>query len=544
MSDYTQIQYEPVKKAVIYARFSSAAQNEQSIEGQLTVCHEYAERNGYQIVNEYIDRAISGRSDDRPDFQRMIEDSKSGAFQYVLVYKLDRFARNRYDSAIYKVQLKKNGVKVISCMENIGDNPESIILEAVLEASAEYYSIDLAQKIKRGMIESAKKGYYLSSRPPIGYKKQDRRLVADPDISPHVRWAFEAYADGMSRKDILKELNRRGLRTTAGKPLVGSSLQKMFGNEKYLGILDQQGFRIEDAHEAIIDRDLFDKVQEKLKVNRRSGAHNKADNPYILSGKLYCGHCGALMHGVSGTGKSGNAWYYYSCGNRRRQGVQKCTKKHEKKDFIEWYVVEQTLQYVLRPDMIKRIARAVVAEYEKSFDDSQIKEVEKRLERIRSKVTKIVDMLIDVPKEGRQPLYDKLEALGTERSDLEIELAKLQIARKTPFTEEMITKWLKQFCAGDAMDLAFRQKIIDVLISRVYLFDDKVIIYYNIDSGKQISFIDMLEDAGEAPSPDEDLPEEKEGSYIEPSSGAEGLKYEPFRFVIRRGALGLVVYRD
>ena len=127
------------RNAVIYARYSSHSQTEQSIEGQLRVCHEYAQREGFTIVGEYIDRAISGKTDDRPDFQRMISDSRKRAFQYVIVYKLDRFARNRYDSAVYKHKLKQNGVKVVSAMENIGDNPESIILEAVLEASAEYY---------------------------------------------------------------------------------------------------------------------------------------------------------------------------------------------------------------------------------------------------------------------------------------------------------------------------------------------------------------------------------------------------------------------
>lgn len=158
------------RNAVIYARYSSHSQTEQSIEGQLRVCHEYARREGFTIVGEYIDRAISGRTDDRPDFQRMISDSRKRAFQYVIVYKLDRFARNRYDSAVYKHKLKQNGVKVVSAMENIGDNPESIILEAVLEASAEYYSLELAQKIKRGMRESALKGQFCGGGIPFGYK--------------------------------------------------------------------------------------------------------------------------------------------------------------------------------------------------------------------------------------------------------------------------------------------------------------------------------------------------------------------------------------
>lgn len=138
-----------MKNAVIYARFSSHAQNEQSIEGQLRICYEYAKREGLSVIEEYIDRALTGRSDDRPDFQRMISDARKKAFQYVIVYKLDRFTRNRYDSAIYKHKLKQCGVKVLSAMENIGDNPESIILEAVLEASAEYYSVDLSKNKAR-----------------------------------------------------------------------------------------------------------------------------------------------------------------------------------------------------------------------------------------------------------------------------------------------------------------------------------------------------------------------------------------------------------
>ena len=170
--------------AVIYARFSSHNQTEQSIEGQLRVCYEYAERSGYKVVGEYIDRALTGRSDDRPDFQRMILDSRKKAFQYVIVYKLDRFARNRYDSAIYKHKLKLNGVKVLSAMENIGDNPESIILEAVLEASAEYYSVDLSQKIKRGSRESALKGQFLGGQVPFGYKVVDHQLVINEVKAP------------------------------------------------------------------------------------------------------------------------------------------------------------------------------------------------------------------------------------------------------------------------------------------------------------------------------------------------------------------------
>ena len=151
---------EKMKKIVIYARYSSDRQTEQSIEGQLRVCHEYAERNDYVVVHEYIDRALSGTTDRRPAFLQMIEDSKKKEFEYVLVYQLDRFARNRYDSANYKMKLKKNGVRVLSARENISDDASGILMESVLEGMAEYYSAELSQKVKRGVRESLIKGYY------------------------------------------------------------------------------------------------------------------------------------------------------------------------------------------------------------------------------------------------------------------------------------------------------------------------------------------------------------------------------------------------
>lgn len=121
------------KKAVIYARYSCEKQTEQSIEGQLRVCNEFAERNGYTVIHNYIDRAVSGKTDKREQFQQMLKDSASKSFEFVIVYKLDRFARNRYDSAMNKATLKKNGVKVLSACEQITDTPEGIILESMIE---------------------------------------------------------------------------------------------------------------------------------------------------------------------------------------------------------------------------------------------------------------------------------------------------------------------------------------------------------------------------------------------------------------------------
>lgn len=142
---------------VIYARYSSDNQREESIEGQLRECKEYAKHNDIQIVDSYIDRALSARTDNRPAFQQMIKDSAKNNFEVVIVWKLDRFARNRYDSAHYKAQLRKNGVKVISANENISESSEGIILESVLEGMAEYCSTDLSEKVIRGLTENAMK---------------------------------------------------------------------------------------------------------------------------------------------------------------------------------------------------------------------------------------------------------------------------------------------------------------------------------------------------------------------------------------------------
>ena len=209
---------------VIYARFSSHSQTEQSIEGQLKVCYEYAESHNYTIVGEYIDRAQSGKFDNRADFQRMIADSDKHTFEGVLVYQLDRFARNRYDSAIYKAKLKKNGVRVMSAKENITDDASGILIEGVLESMAEYYSVELAQKINRGMAINAEKCLSNGSNPGLGYKvNKDRTFSVDEEEAAIVREIYERYASGETKADIVKDLQRRKVKTSIGNEFTMSS---------------------------------------------------------------------------------------------------------------------------------------------------------------------------------------------------------------------------------------------------------------------------------------------------------------------------------
>lgn len=169
------------KIGVIYARYSCDHQREESIEGQLRECNEYCKKHDIVIIKKYIDRALSAKTDNRPSFQQMIKDSSLKKFDCIIVWKIDRFARNRADTYKYKTILKNNGVNVISATEHISDSAEGIILESVLEGMAEYYSADLSQKVKRGMTENLLKGYFNGGSIPYGYKVKDKKLIINDD---------------------------------------------------------------------------------------------------------------------------------------------------------------------------------------------------------------------------------------------------------------------------------------------------------------------------------------------------------------------------
>ena len=235
-------------KAVIYARYSSDNQREESIEGQLRECLEYAEKNGITVLANYIDRAMTATSDNRPDFQRMIKDSYKRCFDMIIVWKLDRFSRDRYDSAHYKHILKKNGVKVVSAKENISDGPEGIILESMLEGMAEYYSAELSVKVKRGLKENALKAKVNGGQIPFGYYiDENQKLAVDETLAPIVLEAFTMYADGYLIKDIVKRFNEKGVVTKYGKKISYNMVQYMLTNRKYIGEYRYNDIVIPDA---------------------------------------------------------------------------------------------------------------------------------------------------------------------------------------------------------------------------------------------------------------------------------------------------------
>lgn len=525
---------EAAVNAVIYARYSSHSQTEQSIEGQLHDAYEYAQREGYQVVGEYIDRAQSGTKDTRHDFQRMIADAPKKQFQAVIVWKLDRFARNRYDSAIYKAKLKKYGVRVVSVMERIQDNPEGIILEGMLESMAEYYSANLAVNIRRGQRESIAKGRFCGGAVPFGYKAVDGKLIEDEKTAPVIREVFARYAAGDSMKDIIDDLKRRGVRSSSGGELTYTTFSRALANRCYIGEYSYNGEVVPGLAAALIDGKTFDDVQTKIAARKRAPAAAKAKVEYLLQGKCFCGHCGGSMTGESGRGRHGATYNYYTCRNRKR--AHTCQKKNERKDFVEWYVVEQTVQYVLAPDRLDRVAKAVVREYEKEFGDGPIKEKERLINKIEKELDNLVDAVAEAPKAARARIYARMEELENQKADIEVDLAKLKIAQTIRFTESEVKAWLKQFCNGDLLDEEFRRRIIDVFINSVYLYDKRVIIFFNIKGGKQVSYIE---------------PGALDGAANENGSGVSDLianappnasESEP-RFIFVNGMFGIVLDR-
>lgn len=521
--------------AVIYARYSSHSQTEQSIEGQLHDGYAYAERCGYRVVGEYIDRALTGTKDDRPDFQRMIKDAEKREFQIVIVWKLDRFARNRYDSAIYKRILKRYGVRVVSVMENITDSPEGIILEGLLESMAEYYSANLSENIKRGLSASIAKGWYCGGSIPMGYKLQDHKLVPDEKTAPLVRELYKRYADGETLASIAADFNERGYRTTRGRIFQTGTFDRVLPNPAYIGEYHYAGQMVPNLATPLIDKELYDRVLQRREKNRRAPAADRTPVEFLLQGKLFCGHCNSPMCGDSGTARSGERKLYYSCSAKKHHRAE-CNKKSEKKDFIEWYICEQTILYVLDPERLDHIATSVTQLYNSEIDDSRIKEAERLIQKLNDELNQLVDKLIYAPKEAAPRIGERMKQLELQRIEAETDLSKLRIQQQIKLSEKEVSAWLRTFSKGDLFDMDFRRKIIDTFINSIYLYDDKVVIFYNIKEGRMTCGIEQISDL------DEKIEAGQSGSTLTGNSGELLPKVEPL-YIFLHGMLGLVILR-
>ena len=464
---------------VIYARFSSHAQNEQSIEGQLRICYDFATQKGYKIIGEYIDRAISGKdAENRLEFQRMIEDSAKRQFEGVLVYQLDRFARNRYDSAIYKSKLKKNGVRVLSAKENISDDASGILMEAVLEGMAEYYSAELSQKIRRGMSINAEKGLAIGGMRILGYKIKDKQYIIDEETAPIVKKIFQMYISGNTMAEVIRYLNSNNVKTSLGNEFGKNSIRRILCNKKYIGIYTYKGVDRPDIIPKIIDDDTFKQAQIMLEKNKKAPARAKAkEEMYLLSSKTFCGQCEFSVTGVSGTSRNGKIHQYYQCSNNRKK---KCTLKPVKKSYIEDLVIK-TVMSILTNDKIDEIARNVCELSEKESNTDNLK----RLRKLVKENEVATENLIKAIEAGKAVdiISAQIEKRQLEKQNLEAQIAREKILKPKLEFEE-VKFFFEKFIKGDISDIKFRQALVDTFINKVYLFQDKLCILCNAQESK------------------------------------------------------------
>ena len=477
--------------AVIYARYSSDSQREASIEGQLRDCKDYAEKNGITVVGTYIDRAYSAKTDDRPEFQHMIKDSAKKIFDVVLVWKLDRFARNRFDAVNYKYQLEKNGVHLVSAMEPISQGPEGIMVESMLIGMAEYYSAELALKVARGERENALQCKYNGGVVPLGFTigKEDRLYHIDPETAPIVQEIFTRYADGEPAEKIAASLNERGLRTRTGKPFVKNSFFQIFRNRRYIGEYRYKDIVTPGGIPAIVDQDLFDRVQQRFEQNRIAhGRPAKEDVSYLLTTKLFCGKCGTLMGGESGTSHMGNTYYYYKCGNAKRHGKAHCDLKAIRKEPLERFVVDTAIKVIFSDEIIERLIDLIMDAQQQENTrlpvlKDQLRDTEKRLANLLEAIEQ--GILTPTTKQRLDELEARKEALNT--SILEEEL------KKPVLTREWMRFWFEKFRKGDMGDMEHQRQIIDTFVNSVYVFDDRVVLNFNFtDDSKTISREEVL----------------------------------------------------
>ena len=454
----------------LYMRYSSDRQTEQSIEGQLRELLTFCHRNRYRVAAIYVDRAISAHAsmDKRPAFQQMLSDSTRAQWKTVLVYKLDRFARNREDAAIARMRLRKAGCNVESAKEGISKNPEGVILEALLEGMAEYYSLELSQKVRRGMNETARKGQNTGGPVPLGYKVVDKHLQIDPLTAPLVEEAFHRYADGETVAAICEDFNARGYRTNRGTKFNKSSFKNVFRNEKYIGVYTFDEIRSENTVPRIIPDELWRSVQSRLKVNEQAPARGKAKVPYLLAGKIFCGHCGSPMVGECGRGKGGRTYNYYSCAARKKS--HDCDKKPVPKDWIEDIVAQDALE-VLSDEIIDYVATVAARQSDDELrENTRIPAIEQQLKDIEGKLRNLMKAL-ESTSSAPDVIVTRIAELESQKKCLTAELAE-ESRSVIHLTKEMVVYFLQSVREKVIPLETQKSMLLSLLVNSVTVYDD------------------------------------------------------------------------
>lgn len=411
-----------MKIAAAYIRVSTEDQIEYSPESQIKAIRDYAKRNDYILPDEYIfmDEGISGKTvGKRPAFMKMIGTAKSKPkpFDAILLWKFSRFARNREDSIVYKSMLRKQlGIEVISISESLGDDKMAVLIEAMIEAMDEYYSINLAEEVKRGMTEKAKRGEPLSI-PPFGYKMENKQLIPVKEESDIIKQVFSWYDSGIGMLRIAKNLNAAGVHTHRGNKIENRTIEYWLNNPVYVGKIrwtptgktsrnyhNEDSMIIDGSHEPLVDIDTWERVQKRMREQKEK--YRKWYKPsdsisHWLVGLIHCGVCGGPV--------VNNGGYLYC--NNRSKGT--CTGNGSiKTEKLEEYVIGQ-LEGVVNGSINIEAPIKQKHSINTGIYDSQLKRAQNRLKRVKEAYENGVDTLEEY-RENKQNIQHEIDNIMAE----------------------------------------------------------------------------------------------------------------------------------
>lgn len=465
---------------VIYARFSSHNQREESIEQQVAECKDFAFISGITIVGVYSDSAKTGRTDRRPQFQKLQRDAAKGVFSYIIAYKSNRIARNILNALMFENEMEKLGIKVVYAKEEFGNNAAGRFALRTMMNVNQFFSENMAEDIKRNQADNAL-NCRANGPAPFGYKTgDDGRFTIDEKTAPIVQEIYNRIANGEKFVTIQDDLNRRGIRTKNGNEWKKSSFFTILHNERYTGVYIFNDVRIDGGMPVIIERNLFDRVQKMLKTKKNPQGRKRADDGiYLLTGKLFCGKCKSHMIGMSGTSKNGDSHYYYICNEKRTKGT--CDKKAVRRDFLEFEIAKAIRHYILQPNVMEWIVQQVL-DFQKG--DARQTEIANLKERHKEVKKAIANVMIAIDQGIiTASTKEHLQELESERAQLDARILVAQAESGKAVTRESLFAYLEHFRNADINDKDCQKELFDAFVRSVYLYDDHITLTFDIVNG-------------------------------------------------------------
>lgn len=479
--------------AVIYARYSSHSQNDASIEQQVAKCEEYAARTGLQITATYADRAISGKTDRRPEFQKMMRDAGKGKFQCVVAWKSNRMGRNMLEAMLNDAKLMDHGIRCLYVEEDFGDTAAGRFALRNMMNVNQFYSENMAEDITRGLYDNAQQ-CKVNGSCPLGYRRgADGKYEIDEPAAEIVREIYRRIASGETLAAIADDLNDRRITTSLGRPWGKNSFHSLTSNERYIGVYKYGDVRIENGVPPIVERQIFYIVQEKMGRRKEVAGRRRENEQYLLTGKLFCGKCGSPMTGISGTSKTGAMHFYYVCRKRRQERT--CNKENARKEYAERLVASALKEYVLRDDVIEWVADSVLKFQETLKGQSQLAYYQDKLVEVK----RSLDNIMKAIEAGAfsNTIQARMKDLEEEEQELQGKIAVERAAIPT-VTRDQIIYYMESFRSGDVSDPAFQKSLFDGFLEAAYLYDDRLKIVFNYTKGENEIDIPIVLDEAEA----------------------------------------------